>query len=361
MVPTSTSFPVTLHRLLSEAEKNGKDDVISWMPDDESFKVHDRSKFATNVMSSYFGTSNYRSFQKNLNMWGFTSIRSGSKRGSYYHPLFVRKLPSLCHRMVRRRSFLRRRRTLPPENKQPEEVVGPKVNEGETQINRATNTKETPGSRKLSHSKVYRAALPPIDIVDTRNAEASVVCSSRSQAKPKVQSSPVPEKGFSKTRYKCHNDFVILPRLNPPSATAVWPQNYIDTTSMFLPRRSSATAEDFLESNFTKTATQQNAANGPQFTIQRREGPNNLRLLGNLQLGQQQYRRNNASAASPRGNALIHYPARIPNLNTTKEMLLDQRRRLDLHLMMLSSRGPHNVQGFLTPQFFGSPGWKKES
>mmetsp|Transcript_114637 Transcript_114637/g.171455 ORF Transcript_114637/g.171455 Transcript_114637/m.171455 type:complete len:431 (+) Transcript_114637:59-1351(+) len=102
----STTFPVKLHRLLCEAEKGNNSDVISWLPDGEAFKVHDKARFTTEFMPSYFGTSNYRSFQKNLNMWGFTTVRGGDSRGTCSHPLFIRDLLYLCHRMVRHRAFM---------------------------------------------------------------------------------------------------------------------------------------------------------------------------------------------------------------------------------------------------------------
>jgi hypothetical protein len=103
-------FPVKLHKLLCEANRNGHEDIISWLPDGKSFKVHDKTKLANEIMPCFFGSSKYRSFQKNLNMWNFTFQRRGgvdgvhphTSKGACFHPLFLRDSPSLlCHRMIR--------------------------------------------------------------------------------------------------------------------------------------------------------------------------------------------------------------------------------------------------------------------
>jgi len=52
-------------------------------------------------MPKYFGSSKYRSFQKNLNLWGFKSSLVTTSKGECYHPLFVRGSPSLCQDMKR--------------------------------------------------------------------------------------------------------------------------------------------------------------------------------------------------------------------------------------------------------------------
>jgi hypothetical protein len=93
--------------LLPEAEKKGYSDVVSWLPDGISLKVHDKAKLESNIMSSVFGSSKYRSFQKNLNIWGFESdrrksIRGVAGRGTLSHSFFVRDYVHLCHRMVHR-------------------------------------------------------------------------------------------------------------------------------------------------------------------------------------------------------------------------------------------------------------------
>jgi len=44
-------FPFKLHKILEEAERNGFDNAISWLPSGKAFKVHDRvSVFHVSIM-----------------------------------------------------------------------------------------------------------------------------------------------------------------------------------------------------------------------------------------------------------------------------------------------------------------------
>ena len=104
-------FPVRLHKLLEDETRKGNTDIITWMPDGKSFKVYDKERFATLVMPIYFGSNKYRSFQRNLNLWGFITTTSSASRylegrpprevGECFHPCFVKKRPALCARMRR--------------------------------------------------------------------------------------------------------------------------------------------------------------------------------------------------------------------------------------------------------------------
>jgi hypothetical protein len=92
-------FPWKLHEMLD----NGYDSIVSWLPDDNSFKVHNTQIFITLVMSQYFKQTKYKSFQRQLNMWGFERILSGPGKGGYKHTNFVRGKSSLCRHMQRRK------------------------------------------------------------------------------------------------------------------------------------------------------------------------------------------------------------------------------------------------------------------
>ena len=105
-------FPVRLHKLLQdETIKGPHSDIVSWSYDGRSFKVHDKVRFANEIMPSYFGTTKYRSFQKNLNLWGFKTVTSSASRylpgrpprqmGEVYHSCFIREYPVLMEHMKR--------------------------------------------------------------------------------------------------------------------------------------------------------------------------------------------------------------------------------------------------------------------
>lgn len=74
---------------------------ISWLPDGKSFKVHDKERFVTEIMPSFFGTQSFKTFQRNLNLWDFTLISKGPHKDVCSHPLFLKGFPSICQSMKR--------------------------------------------------------------------------------------------------------------------------------------------------------------------------------------------------------------------------------------------------------------------
>lgn len=97
-------FPWRLHEMLEDADKNGYTAAVSWLPDEKSFKVHKQETFVNQMMPRYFNQTKYRSFQRQLNVWGFERVADGPGRGGYTHKWFVRNEPSLCHNMKRERT-----------------------------------------------------------------------------------------------------------------------------------------------------------------------------------------------------------------------------------------------------------------
>lgn len=61
-------FPTKLHRMLSELEKEGKDDIAAFSPHGRAFVVHKPKQFAQEIMPKYFRMSRFSSFQRQLNL-----------------------------------------------------------------------------------------------------------------------------------------------------------------------------------------------------------------------------------------------------------------------------------------------------
>lgn len=106
-------FPWKLHDMLqrtsaSSISVDGKESnsIVSWLPHGKAFKVHNVSDFVSIILPLFFKKqSKYKSFQRQLNLWGFHRItRNGPDKGSYYHPCFKRDEPSLCRDMVRQKA-----------------------------------------------------------------------------------------------------------------------------------------------------------------------------------------------------------------------------------------------------------------
>jgi hypothetical protein len=95
-------FPWKLHEMLDNADVEGFSDIVSWLPGStNSFKVHQRGVFVEGIMPRYFKKIQFKSFRRQLNLWGFERIKGGAGKGGYGHYNFIRGKPSLCCMMQR--------------------------------------------------------------------------------------------------------------------------------------------------------------------------------------------------------------------------------------------------------------------
>ena len=97
----TTPFPFKLHRMLGNVDREGLADIVSWQPHGRAFLVHKPREFVSKVLPQNFRQSKLTSFQRQLNLYGFRRLTKGSDTGAYYHELFLRGRPFLCHKMVR--------------------------------------------------------------------------------------------------------------------------------------------------------------------------------------------------------------------------------------------------------------------
>ena len=107
-------FPEKLFRLISDASKStriyfvsdsGKfqdkkgveaRNIIAWQEHGRSFIIRHQKLFEKYLLGKYFKTTKYRTFQRQLNMYGFKRLTNERERGSYYHEKFLRSFPNLC-------------------------------------------------------------------------------------------------------------------------------------------------------------------------------------------------------------------------------------------------------------------------
>eukprot|EP00934_Nitzschia_sp_Nitz4_P002118 Nitzschia sp. Nitz4//scaffold29_size155292//126625//127468//NITZ4_002685-RA/size155292-augustus-gene-0.214-mRNA-1//1//CDS//3329546529//2118//frame0 len=103
----SPRFPEVLREMLEDVSNSELEDVVSWLPDGERFKVHDIQRFTIELMPKYFNHSCYKSFLRQLCLYQF---KRGSwkttpgPRGSYVHPYFQRDKPELLDQVTRMKS-----------------------------------------------------------------------------------------------------------------------------------------------------------------------------------------------------------------------------------------------------------------
>jgi hypothetical protein len=93
-------FPQKLYNLLENAEIEGYDHLIRWSPDGKSFKIHDNGKDTAIVaiLKQNFNQTRFKSFLRQLQLYGFERQFTGESRGECSHPMFVRGRKELLHK-----------------------------------------------------------------------------------------------------------------------------------------------------------------------------------------------------------------------------------------------------------------------
>jgi hypothetical protein len=102
----SRSFPRRLHALLEEAEVKGFQDLICWQSGGKSFKILNSAHFAKTIMPKYFKQmTQFKSFQRQLNNYGFQRIHHGPNKGGYTHACLIQGMPQLCLLFIRQGAY----------------------------------------------------------------------------------------------------------------------------------------------------------------------------------------------------------------------------------------------------------------
>ncbi len=103
------NFPQKLFDLLTKASSDCQSsDIVSWKPDGNTFIVHDHARFAAEFLPTYFGHTQFRSFDRQLNYWGFElvsprTINNKSFGGkSWKHPFFQKDRRDLLQKVTRK-------------------------------------------------------------------------------------------------------------------------------------------------------------------------------------------------------------------------------------------------------------------
>jgi len=75
----TTGFNSRLHQLLSELERNGQGEIMSWQPHGKAFRVNDKERFVKEVLPLWFRQTRYTSFNRQLNLYGFQRFSKGTR------------------------------------------------------------------------------------------------------------------------------------------------------------------------------------------------------------------------------------------------------------------------------------------
>jgi hypothetical protein len=76
-----TFFPWRLHEMLEEVENSKLSSIVAWLPEGDCFKVYDTKRFAEEIIPNFFKQKNYKSFQRQLQLYGFRRLQIGPNQG----------------------------------------------------------------------------------------------------------------------------------------------------------------------------------------------------------------------------------------------------------------------------------------
>lgn len=100
-------FPHKMYDLLEDVTRKGLDDIVSWLPDGKSFKIHSQIGFEQSIMPLYFsGMSSYKSFRRQLNLYGIYQHRHRPNQdaNAYSHEFLIRGQRHLCDKIARKKT-----------------------------------------------------------------------------------------------------------------------------------------------------------------------------------------------------------------------------------------------------------------
>lgn len=97
----SIPFPLQLHQMLDDAENSGLTSIVSWRVHGRAFMVHKRDEFVDRILPYFFHQNKFASFQRQLNLYGFSRISTGKDKGAYYHEWFLKGRQLLTSKMTR--------------------------------------------------------------------------------------------------------------------------------------------------------------------------------------------------------------------------------------------------------------------
>ena len=74
MKPSKGKLPLKLYRMLELADAEGfgsYSDSVAWLPHGRAFKVVHKDRFMRYIAPNFFKQTKIRSFDRQLNLWGF--------------------------------------------------------------------------------------------------------------------------------------------------------------------------------------------------------------------------------------------------------------------------------------------------
>lgn len=95
------NFPNTLYEMLQQQNENNASEIISWLPNGAGFVIHKKKDFEDVILPTYFKGIKFRSFQRQLNIYGFERQEIHHESCAYKHNFFVKNQIHLINNVKR--------------------------------------------------------------------------------------------------------------------------------------------------------------------------------------------------------------------------------------------------------------------
>jgi hypothetical protein len=157
--------PLTFPRKIMDMLRTEDPNVVGWVPSGTSFVIRDADTFVQQILPKYFRHGRMTSFQRQLNLYGFKRIcNKGPEAGAYYHDLFLRDQPDLCHQMKRlpaRSEAPQQSTSLTRSSTNPRRPRSSSTSEANTNSNNNNNNNKLPDSYNPYSSTTITPELGP--------------------------------------------------------------------------------------------------------------------------------------------------------------------------------------------------------
>jgi hypothetical protein len=92
-------FPCKVYDMLEDADGQEFQHIVSWNAEGTGFMVHNKDLFTKEIVPHYFNQTKYKSFQRQLSLYGFQRITAGTNKGLRYHEKLRRGSRYFCREM----------------------------------------------------------------------------------------------------------------------------------------------------------------------------------------------------------------------------------------------------------------------
>jgi hypothetical protein len=82
---TRLPFPVKVYEMLEDADVKDFAHIVSWNSPGNGFMVHKKDQFIHQIVPKYFNQTKYKSFQRQLSLYGFQRVTVGPNKGLRHH------------------------------------------------------------------------------------------------------------------------------------------------------------------------------------------------------------------------------------------------------------------------------------